>query len=108
MKISTWFTLTDKNKKALENCTELWDEIKDQIQLISGDKLIEYKKDFVKIEFESADDDLPLVKILNIPACVIIVRYVFQKNNNYYPQVFLHECFYEYECEYENNSYCTV
>ena len=41
----------------------------------------------MKIRFES-DDDLPLGKILNIPACVIIVRSVFQENNNYYPQFF--------------------
>ena len=61
----------------------------------------------MKIRFES-DDDLPLGKILNIPACVIIVRSVFQENNNYYPQFFLHECFYEYVYEYENDSYVTV
>ena len=71
------FALTDKNKEALENYTELWDEIKDQIELISGNKPIEYKKNFMKIRFES-DDDLPLGKILNITVCVIIVRSVFQ------------------------------
>ena len=41
-------------------------------------------------------------KILNIPACVITVRSVFQENNKYYPQVFLHECFYEYEYDMES------
>ena len=41
----------------------------------------------MKIRFES-DDHLLLGKILNIPACVIIVRSVFQEKNNYYPQVF--------------------
>ena len=29
---------------------------------------------------------------LNIPVCIIAVRSVFQKSNNYYPQVYLHEC----------------
>ena len=57
------FALTEKNKEALENYTELWDEIKDQIELISGNKPIQYKKDFMKIKFES-DDDLPLGKML--------------------------------------------
>ena len=47
------FASTDKNKQALENYTELWDEIKDQTELISGNKPIEYKKDFTKIKFES-------------------------------------------------------
>ena len=82
------FASTDKNKEALENYAELWDGIKDQIESISGNKPIEYKKDFMKIKSES-DDDLPSGKILNIPLCVIIVRSVFQENNNYYPQVFL-------------------
>ena len=90
------FASTDKNKEALENYTELWDEIKDQIETISGNKPIAYKKDFMKIKFES-DDDLPLGKILSIPVCIITVRSVFQENNNYYPQVYLHECLYEYE-----------
>ena len=83
------FALTDKNKEALENYTELWDETKDQIELISGNKPIKYEKDFRKIKFES-DDDLSLGKLLNILVCVIIVRSVFQENNNYYPQDFLH------------------
>ena len=87
------FASTDENKEALENYTELWDEIKDQIELKSGNKPTEYKNDFMKIWFES-DDNFPLGKILNIPVCIIIARSVFQKNNNYYPQVFLHECFY--------------
>ena len=101
------FASTDKNKAALENYTELWDEIKDQIELISGNKPIEYEKDFMKIKFES-DDNLPLGKILNIPVCIITFRSVFQENNNYYPQVFLHECFYEYEYEFEDGSYVLV
>ena len=49
------FASTDKNKEALE----LRDETKDQIELIGGNKPIEYKKDFIKIKFES-DDNLPL------------------------------------------------
>ena len=101
------FALTDKNKEALEKYTELWDQVKDQIELISGNELIDYKKDFIKIKFES-DDDLPLGKILSIPVCVIIVRSFFQKNNNYCPQVFSHECFYEYEYEPENSSYAII
>ena len=52
------FVSTDKNKEALENYEELWDEIKDQFETMSGNKPIEYKKDFMKIRFES-DDNLP-------------------------------------------------
>ena len=98
------FALTNKNKEALEDYTELWDKLKDQIETISGNKLIEYKKDFIKIRFES-DDNLPLDKILNIPECIIVARFVFQETNNYYLQVYLHECSYEYEYKYEDDSY---
>ena len=59
----------------------------------------------MKIRFKS-DDDLPLGKILSIPVCVIVVGSVFQEDNNYYPQIYLHECLYEYEYKDENDSYC--
>ena len=83
---------TDKNKMILEDYTELWDKIKEQIELITGDKVTKYSKAFMKIKFES-NDDLPLGKILNIPVYVIIIRAVFEEDSKYYPQVLLHECF---------------
>ena len=96
MKINTWiFASTDKSKKVLEKYTELWDEIKNQIERTSGGKPIKYGRDFTKIKFKS-DDDLPLGKILNIPMTVIAVGSVFKKDNNYYPQSHLHECLYEF------------
>ena len=50
------FALTDKNKVALENYRELWDKIKEQIELVSGNKPIEYKKYFIKIKLKSDDN----------------------------------------------------
>ena len=67
------FASTDKNGRALENYTELWDEIKKQIESINGNKVIKYSKDIMKIRFNS-NDDLPLGKIFNISVCIIIVR----------------------------------
>ena len=90
------FVSTDKNKEVLSNYTELWDETKDQIETIRGDKPIKYGKNFLEIKFES-DDNLPLNTVLNIPLCVITAKSVFQENNNYYPQVYLHEFLYEHE-----------
>ena len=49
------FTSTVKNKEVLENYTELWDEIKSQIETTNGGEQIKYKKDFMKIRFESDD-----------------------------------------------------
>ena len=47
---SKWlvFPSTDKNKEALENHIELWDEVKHQIKAISGDNPIVYGKKFYK------------------------------------------------------------
>ena len=52
------------------------------------------------IKFQS--DDLPLGKMLSIPVCIITVGSVFQENNNYYPQVHLHECLHEHEYKDDN------
>ena len=90
------FASTGKKKEALKSYTEVWDEVKGLIKTISGNIPIEYGKDFIKARFES-NDDLPLRKILNIPVCIIFLKSVFQRDNNYYPQVLLYECLYGYE-----------
>ena len=90
------FAFPDKNKEALENYTALWDEIKDQIKTVSSDNPFKYRKKIIKDRFES-HDDLPLGKTLNIPVCIIVVKNVFQRDNNYYPQVLLYECLHQYE-----------
>ena len=82
------FTSTDKNKEALENYTELWDEIRYQIKMIRDKKPIEYGRDFMRIKFES-DDDLPLGKILRITVCITSLGSAFQENNSYYQEVHL-------------------
>ena len=50
----------------LKNYTELWNEIKEQIDLITDEKVSKYSKDFMKIRFKT-NDDFPLSKIINIP-----------------------------------------
>ena len=40
---------------------ELWDEIKEQIELITVDKVTKYSNDFMKIRFKT-NDGLPLSK----------------------------------------------
>ena len=83
------FTPTEKNKEALKDYKKLWEETKRQIEVINDDEPIEYRKDFMKIRFES-DDDLPLGKIFNI-VDIIVAAYVLEKNGKYHPQFFLHE-----------------
>ena len=74
------------------------DKIKNQIKTINGGEPIKYKRDFMKIEFES-DDALPLDKILNNLDMAMVVGSVLQEGNKYYAQVYLHECAYEI-CEW--------
>ena len=91
------FASTDKNEKVIKNYKKLWDEVKEEIRTIKGGiEPFEYDKDYMRIRFESGNG-LPLNKILNIPACVIIVRSVFEGNGKFYPQVNLNNCCLEYD-----------
>ena len=89
------FASTDKNKEVLKKYTEIWNESKNQIETINGGKPIKYEKDLTKIEFETGGD-LPLGKVLSIAHMIIVTRSVFQEDNKYYLQVYLHKCVYEF------------
>ena len=54
----------------------------------------EYRKYFMKIEFNS-DDNLPLNKMLKLQMLTVILRSVFEEDGKYYPKVFLGEFLYE-------------
>ena len=87
------YVSTEKNKEALKNYTKLWEETERQIKVINDDEPIKYRKDSMKIRFESGDD-LPLRKAFNILDMIIAVASVLEKNGKYYPQLFLHETAY--------------
>ena len=80
------FPSTDDNKKVFEKFTKLWDEIKHFIETIIGGKKLEYEKDFMKIKFNS-NDILPLNKMLKLHMLAVIVRFFFEEDRKYYPQV---------------------
>ena len=46
------FTPAEKNKEALKNYKNFWEEIKRQIESINDDETIQYRKDFLKSKFE--------------------------------------------------------
>ena len=71
-------------------------KLEDKIELTTGDEMIKYGRDIMRIKFKT-NDDLPLNKIVNIPVCVIIVSSVFREDNEYYLQVLLYDCLYEHE-----------
>ena len=48
----------------------------------------------MKIKF-SSDDDLPFNKSLKFCLMTITIRYVFEEDGKFYPQVFLDDALYE-------------
>ena len=52
---------------------------------------IKYKKDFMKMRFES-DDDLLLGKTFSIFDMIIVAASILEKYGKCYPQIFTHEC----------------
>ena len=82
----------NENKEVLKKYAEIWSGIKYEIKTNSG-KENDYRKDYMKIKFDS-DDDLPLNKLLKFHAMTIIIRSVFE-DGKLYPQLFLDGTLYE-------------
>ena len=55
------FHSTDESEEMFKKYTELWNEIKNEIETVNGSKKGEYGKDFMKIKFDT-DDNLSLKK----------------------------------------------
>ena len=75
---------TDKSSEVLKKYSEVWSGIKDCIGKIS-DHEGEYDEDFMKIKLK-LDDDIPLNKQLNFLSITVIIKNIFEKDGNYYPQ----------------------
>ena len=48
---------------------------------------------FDKIRF-SSNIDLPLGKLIEFKVLTIIIKCIIKKNDKYYPEIYLDECFY--------------
>ena len=70
------------------------DKIKEEISLIKRIKSFNYEKKFNGMEFKS-DHNLPLHQVLNIPFCVIVMKYIFEKDGKFYSQINLNKCYFE-------------
>ena len=68
----------------------IWEKIKEVI----NNKISNYNKDYTVFKFDS-NDVLPLDTIINIHSLGIIIRSVFKNDNEYYPQIYIHDCWYE-------------
>ena len=57
------------------------------MKAINGGKENDYRKDYIKIKFNS-DHDLPLKKPLKFHVMTVIIRSVFAEGSKLYPQGF--------------------
>ena len=74
----------DENKALLKKYADIWDGIKNEIKAINSGKENYYRKDYMKIKFNS-HEDLPLNKPLKLFAMTIIIRSLFGKGGKLYP-----------------------
>ena len=76
-----------RNKKIINAFDKVWLSIKDKIN--PGIKI----KDYDKFRFNS-DLDLPVNMIIEFRSLLINVSYVIEKDNEYYPEIYLDDCSY--------------
>ena len=75
------------NKNIINALDKVWSSIKDKIN--PGIKI----KDYDKFRFNS-DIDLPVNTIIELRSLLINVSCVIEKDNEYYPEIYLDECSY--------------
>ena len=76
-----------RNKKIINALDKVWSSVKDKIN--PGIKI----KDYDKFRFNS-DIDLPVNMIIEFRSLLINVSCVIEKDNEYYPEIYLDECSY--------------
>ena len=76
-----------RNKNIISYIDTIWRSIKNKIN--PGIKI----KDYDKFRFNS-DIDIPLNEITEFRSLLINVRCVIEKDNDYYPEIYLDECSY--------------
>ena len=75
------------NKNIISDIDTIWRSIENKINL--GIKI----KDYDKFRFNS-DIDLPVNMIIEFPSLLINASCVIEKDNEYYPEIYLDECSY--------------
>ena len=76
-----------RNKNIINALDMVWSSIKDKIN--PGIKI----KDYDKFRFNS-DIELPVNKIIEFCSLLINVSCIIEKDNEYYPEIYLDECSY--------------
>ena len=77
----------------IDKYEEVFSGIKLETETINSEKSFS-EKHYRKIGVNT-DDNVPLNKKLKFPSLTIIIRCVFQKGKELYPQIYLDECLYQ-------------
>ena len=90
-----YLIISSENDDIKQKYKEVFDEIKEIIKKINDySKPIKYDENYMEIKFNK-EDNIPLNKIIYFPTATIIIRSVTQKDDKYYPQLFLYDCLYK-------------
>ena len=90
-----YLIISSENGDIMQKYQDVFDGIKEIIKKINDySQPIKYDENYMKIKFNK-DDNIPLNKIIYFPTITIIIRSVTQKDDKYYPQLFLDECLHE-------------
>ena len=87
--------LTSDNKEILMKYKEVWDAINNTIQIRNADKPCKYSEDYMKIKFDTYENDLPMDKIMKLYMLVTVIRSIYEREGKRYAKVFIDNCFYE-------------
>ena len=96
-----YLVVDENNKEVINVFDKLWKFIKDEINRLikrndkitfgnADNKISEYNK--LRI---SSDVDLPLDTLIEFRMLTIFINCVIERDNKYYPEIYLDECLYE-------------
>ena len=72
----------------------MYETIWEKITELINNKISNYNKDYTVFKFDS-NNVLLLDTIINFHSLGIIIRSVFKNDNEYYPQIYIHDCWYK-------------
>ena len=93
--VDKYLIIRSENDDIMQKYQEVFNGIMEIIKKINNySQPIKYDDNYMKITFNT-DDNISLNKIIYFPTIAIIIRSVTQKDDKYYPQMFLDECLYQ-------------
>ena len=88
-----YLIISSENGDIMQKYRDVFNGIKEIIKKMNDyGQPIKYNDNYMKIKFNTGDN-IPLNKIIYFPTITIIIRSVTKKDDKYYPQLFLHDCF---------------